>query len=196
MAEQQVNLLFFAGSTRQGSLNKRLALAGQGAAERLGFAASFIDLADYPMPIYSGDLEAAEGPPEAARLLKAVFEQHHGIFIASPEYNASFTPLLKNTLDWVSRVRGEGEPPLQVYKTRVWALGAASGGGYGGMRGLIALRQTLALGLGALVLSDQIAVSGADKVLGEDGSLSDPRFSSLLDGVVRQLAHSAQRLAA
>ncbi len=191
-----VNLLFFAGSTRRGSFNKRLAHAAQRAAEAKGHATRFIDLADYAMPLYNGDLEAAEGPPQAARDLKALFQQHHGIFIASPEYNASFTPLLKNTLDWVTRVRGEGEPALHVFKTRVWALGAASAGAYGGMRGLISLRQTMTIGMSALVLSEQIAVGGADKVLGEDGTINDERIAGMLDGVITRLADTAARFAA
>ena len=126
-------LLFFAGSARAGSHNKKLARLGTMIAEANGIPATFLDLADYPMPIYHGDLEAAEGPPENAKKLKAVMEAHSGIFIASPEYNASITPLLKNTLDWVSHVRPEGEAPLQVYKTRVFALGSASPGGMGGL---------------------------------------------------------------
>ena len=83
---------------------------------------------------------------------------HHGVFIASPEYNASITPLLKNTIDWVSRVRERGEPPLAVFHNRVFALGGASPGSYGGMRSLMALRQVLELGCGALVIPEQVAV--------------------------------------
>lgn len=195
MAEQ-VNLLFFAGSTRRGSFNVRLARAASEVAKAKGHTVNFIGLADYDMPLYNGDLEVAEGPPEAARRLKALFDQHQGIFIASPEYNASFTPLLKNTLDWVTRVRGENEAPLQVFKTRVWALGAASAGAYGGMRSLIALRQTMMNGMSALVLPEQIAVAAADKVLGEDGTVNDERIARMLDGVVNRLAEAARQFAA
>lgn len=192
----EVRLLFFAGSTRRGSLNKKLARAAHAAAQAQGFAGDFLDLADYPMPLYDGDLEAVEGPPEAARRLKATFERYQGIFIASPEYNASFPPLLKNALDWVTRVRAEGEPALQVYKTRVFALGAASAGAYGGIRGLIGLRQTLTIGMGALVLSEQVAVGGADKSLGDDGTLNDERSASLLNAVVKRLGETASRFPA
>ena len=110
-------------------------------ADANGIPATFADLGDYPMPLYNGDLEAAEGPPENARKLKALMQAHSGIFIASPEYNASITPLLKNTLDWVSHAREEGEEPLQVFKTRVFALGSASPGGMGGLRSLITCAQ-------------------------------------------------------
>jgi NAD(P)H-dependent FMN reductase len=184
-------LLFFAGSAREASHNKRLARLAHDVAEANGIAATFADLGDYPMPLYDGDIEARDGPPENARKLKALMEVHHGVFIAAPEYNASVTPLLKNTLDWVSRVRPEGEPPLAVFKTRVFALAAASPGAMGGIRGLIALRQVLELGLGALVLPDQIAVPRAADAFGPDGHLRDKAQMELLKTVVQKLARAA-----
>ncbi|MGV1014977.1 MAG: NADPH-dependent FMN reductase, partial [Methyloceanibacter sp.] len=96
-----VRLLCFSGSTREGSYNKKLALLARHIAEANGIDAVFVDLKDYPMPLYNGDLEAAEGPPERARAFKALLGEYEGVFIASPEYNSSVTPLLKNTLDWV-----------------------------------------------------------------------------------------------
>src|SRR5690606_4141765 len=117
---QSQKLLFFAGSAREGSYNKKLARLAAHIAEVNGIAATFADLGDYPMPIYDRDLELDGGVPENARKLKALMQVHGGVLIAAPEYNASITPLLKNTLDWVSRVRPEGEPPRQVFKTRVF----------------------------------------------------------------------------
>ena len=76
---------------------------------------------------------------------------HQGVFITSPEYSASVTPLLKNAIDWVSRVRERGEPNYAAFKGRVFAIGAASPGSAGGLRSLMALRQILELGCGALV---------------------------------------------
>ena len=78
-------LLFVAGATRAASLNKRLARLGAEIANANGIHSAFADLGDYPMPLYDGDLEAADGPPENARKPKALFEVHHGIFIVSPE---------------------------------------------------------------------------------------------------------------
>jgi chromate reductase len=92
-------LLFIAGSAREGSLNKRLARLAAQVAEANGIPSTFADLADYPMPLYDGDLETREGAPENAKKLKALMRVHPGVFIATPEYNASITPLLKNTLD-------------------------------------------------------------------------------------------------
>jgi NAD(P)H-dependent FMN reductase len=163
-----VRLLFFAGSARAGSYNKKVARLGAMIADANGIPSTFLDLGDYPMPLYNADLEAAEGQPENAKKLTAVMQAHSGICIVSPEYNASITPLLKNTLDWVSHV---GDPKGQVYKTRVFALASASNGGMGGLRSLTTVRQVLELGLGALVLPDQFAVPRAKDAFGEDGHL-------------------------
>ncbi len=186
-----IRLLFLAGSARQASLNKRLAKLGADIAHANGIAATFADLGDYPMPVYDGDLEVADGPPENAVKLKALMEVHHGVFIAAPEYNASITPLLKNTLDWVSRVRPQGEVPLAVFKSRVFGLSSASPGAFGGIRGLIALRQTLELGLGALVLPDQLAVVRAGDAFGDDGHLKDKTQMEQLKGLIQKLARAA-----
>ncbi|MGE0697985.1 MAG: NADPH-dependent FMN reductase [Hyphomicrobiaceae bacterium] len=189
-----VRILFFAGSSREGSYNKRLARLAHDVAEANGIAATFADLGDYPMPIYDGDIEAREGPPENARKLKALMSVHHGIFIAAPEYNASVTPLLKNTIDWISRVKEEGGSPSTVFKTRVFALGSAAPGALGGLRGLIALRQSLELGLNALVLPDQIAVARAADAFGDDGHLKDKALMELLKAVVQKLARAANEM--
>lgn len=187
---QTTKLLFIAGSAREASLNKRLARLGVEIAHANGIAATFADLGDYPMPIYDGDLEARDGPPDNARKLKALFEVHGGIFIAAPEYNASLAPLLKNALDWISRIRDETAPP--VYKSRVFAIGSASPGAFGGMRGLIALRQTLELGLGALVLPDQIVVARAADAFADSGHLKDKALTELYKDAIHKLARAAR----
>jgi NAD(P)H-dependent FMN reductase len=146
------------------------------------------------MPLYNADLEAAEGQPENAKKLTAVMQVHSGIFIVSPEYNASITPLLKNTLDWVSHVRTDGEPPGQVYKTRVFALASASNGGMGGLRSLTTVRQVLELGLGALVLPDQFAVPRAKDAFGEDGHLVNKESQENFKALIQKLARAAHVL--
>jgi NAD(P)H-dependent FMN reductase len=117
---------------------------------------------------------------------------HHGVFIASPEYNASVTPLLKNTIDWISRVRERGETPLAVFKNRVFALGGASDGAYGAMRSLLALRQVLELGCGALVIPEQIAVMRASEAFDEMDNLKEERMTALLRRVLQRLIEMAQ----
>ena len=184
-------LLFMAGSAREASLNKQLARLGVEIAHANGIAATFADLGDYPLPIYDGDLEAKSGVPENAKKLKALLLVHDGVFIAAPEYNSSLAPLLKNALDWVSRNRDEGEPPLHVYRTRVFAVGSASPGAFGGMRGLIALRQTLEMGLSALVLPDQIVVAKANDAFDEPGHLKDKALMEMYKGLIQKLARAA-----
>jgi NAD(P)H-dependent FMN reductase len=185
-------ILVFAGSIRSGSFNARLAAL---AAKELTLAdadVTLISLADYPMPIYDGDAEAVGGPPENAVKLKRLFGLHQGVFIASPEYNASITPLLKNTLDWVSRVREGREPPLAAYKNRVFAIGGASNGTYGAMRSLMALRQVLELGCGALVLPEQIALREAASAFDQMDNLVDQRSAQFLKALALRLVDAAR----
>ena len=147
------------------------------------------------MPIYDGDLEAASGPPGNAVRLKQLMTAHQGVFIASPEYNASITPLLKNTLDWISRVRDRGEPPLVAYKNRVFAIGGASDGPYGALRSLMALRQSLELGCGALVIPDQITVIRASEAFDEMDNLKDERAAGVLKRIAQRLTDMAREMA-
>ena len=106
------------------------------------------------MPLFNQDLEEAEGPPENAGTLKAILLAHEGLLIASPEYNSSITPLLKNTIDWVSRA-GEGDKALAAYEGKVAAVMSASPGRLGGLRGLVHLRSILS-NIGVLVIPDQV----------------------------------------
>jgi NAD(P)H-dependent FMN reductase len=161
-------ILVFAGSTRAGSLNETLAAYVARQLRTAGAEVSHISLKDYRMPLYDGDLEAAEGPPDAAKKLCALMNEHHGVFIAGPEYNAGMTPLVKNTLDWVSRVE-KG----QVFRSRVFALGAASNGRLGGYRSLIHTRHVLELGCAAFVQPQMISVPQAGQAYDENGDLPE-----------------------
>jgi chromate reductase len=190
-----MRLLFFAGSTREGSYNKKLAHLAQRIASANGVEGVFVDLTDYPMPLYNGDLEAEQGPPLKAQEFKALLAEYQGVFIASPEYNSSITPLLKNTLDWVTRVRAKGETGLEVYKSRVFAISGASPGYYGGMRSLLHLRQILEVGIGATVIPQQLALPRAGEAFEADGSLKDRAQQSLLTGVVEALVVAARKFA-
>lgn len=187
-------ILVVAGSIRSGSHNARLAAL---AAKQLALAdadVTYISLQDYPMPLYDGDLEIKSGPPDNAKKLKRLMMQQQGVFIASSEYNASITPLLKNTIDWISRVREAGEPALAAYRNRVFALGAASPGTLGGYRSLMALRQVLELGCGAMVLPEQVAIRDAANAFDEDDNLRDPRTADALETVLRRLIEAARVL--
>jgi chromate reductase, NAD(P)H dehydrogenase (quinone) len=188
-------VLVFAGSIRTGSFNARLAAIAAKEIARAEAEVTRISLLDFPLPLYDGDLEARSGPPENAVKLKRMFCAHQGVFIASPEYNASLAPLLKNTIDWISRVREKQEPPLSAYRNRVFALGAASNGTLGGMRSIMALRQSLELGCGALVIPEQIAVREASHAFDENDELKDDRSAALLRALARRLVELARQIA-
>jgi len=185
-------ILVFAGSIRSASYNARLAALAAKELALIGADVSRISLEDYPLPLYDGNLEARSGPPDNALKLKRMMGTHQGVFIASPEYNASITPLLKNTIDWISRVRERGEAPLAVFKDRVFALGGASDGAYGAMRSLMALRQVLELGCGALVIPEQIAVMRASEAFDEMDNLKEDRAVNALKRVLQRLTDMAR----
>jgi len=185
-------ILTFAGSVRRDSFNRRLAALAARHAEAAGAEVEFIDLADYPMSIYDGDLEAESGPPENAFRLQAILARQHGLLIASPEYNNSIAPLLKNTLDWVSRthqVRGENP-----FAGRVAGLLAASPGSLGGLRGLDHLRRVLDT-VGMLVLPGGVAIPHADQAFDAVGGLIDPGHDRRLRAMCDRLVEVAGRLA-
>jgi NAD(P)H-dependent FMN reductase len=188
-----VEILVLAGSTREGSFNRRLAHAAAAEARAQGAGVTHIELSDYELPIYNADLEAAEGLPENAAKLKDLFKAHRAVFIASPEYNSGVTPLLKNALDWVSR-KGADEAGLQAYRGNVFAIGSAAPGAFGGMRSLLMLRQVLMVGTGALVIPEQVAVPRAGDAFGEDGSLADERAAGLLKKQIGRLIEVAEAL--
>jgi NAD(P)H-dependent FMN reductase len=188
-------VLVFAGSIRTGSFNGRLAARAVKELLQAGVEVTWISLVDYPMPIYDGDLEAKSGPPEHALKLKRLMAIHQGVLIVTPEYNASIPPLLKNALDWVSRVRERNEPPLAAFQNRAFALAAASDRDSGGRYALLALRQVLEIGCGALVIPDQFALARAGEAFDEMDELRDERAKAELLRVVQQLTEMAQELA-
>src|SRR5262249_42041861 len=154
-------------SLRTRSYNSRLAAI---AVKELALAdadVTLISLADYPLPLYDADITAKSGPPAYAVKLKQLLGAHSGVFIASPQYNASITPLLKNTIDWISVVRERDEAHLAVYQNRAFALGAASPGRSGGMQSLITLRQVLAIGCRAFVVPEQVTIPNAAEAFGD-----------------------------
>lgn len=185
-------ILAFAGSARRDSVNKRLVHIAAAAAESAAAEVTVIDLADYPLPLFDQDLEQRDGLPENAAKLKQLFLDHQGLLLACPEYNSSITPLLKNTIDWVSRP-AEGESFLAAYQGKVAALLAASPGALGGLRGLVHVRSILS-SIGVIVLPNQFALSHAMDAFDEQGHLKDEQQQSKVAGVGTQLAEIMQRL--
>jgi chromate reductase, NAD(P)H dehydrogenase (quinone) len=185
-------ILVMAGSLRSGSHNGRLAAL---VAKELALAeadVTRISLADYPLPLL--DVLNASGPPDNAVKLKRMLGAHQGVFIASPEYSASVTPLLKNAIDWMTRVREGHEPAYAAFRGRVFALGCAVSAAAGGVRALMALRQILELGCGALVIPEQINVGGAEAAFDEMDNLRDQDLATALKEMVRSLIELASMM--
>jgi NAD(P)H-dependent FMN reductase len=170
-------LLAFAGSTRSSSLNQRLLDLAVGAARDAGAQVTAIRLAAFDLPLYDGDLET-EAFPVAADELRALFIEHDGFLIATPEYNGSVSGVLKNAIDWASRPRaGESIVALPAFRGKVAGIMSASTGPFGGLRALAHLRQILGT-IQTMVATEQVAVPWADKAF--DGA-------ELLDPMPRQL---------
>ncbi len=187
-------VLVFSGSLRSGSYSTRLAARAVKEFLEAGTEVSWISLNDYALPLYDADLEAKSGVPDNALKLKRLMTGHEGIFIATPEYNASMPPLLKNAIDWISRVRERNEPSLAAFRDRVFALGAASERPSGGVYALLALRQTLTVGCGALVIPEQIALARAAEAFDQMDNLRDERDRAQLQRVVLRLLETAREL--
>ena len=180
-------ILVISGSLRASSFNSKLAALAVKEFALTDADVALISLADYPLPLYDADLSAKSGPPLNAVKLKQLVGSHRGIFIASPEYNASITPLLKNTIDWISVVRERDEAQLAVFQNRVFAIGGASPGRSGAMQSCIALRQVLAVGCRALVIGEQVNVPNAGQAFGSMDELTDTRAATQLKVVVKKL---------
>lgn len=179
-------ILAFAGSTRSASYNKNLVRFAADAARAAGAEVTLLDLRDYPLPLFDGDLEEKDGLPENAKKLKAIFREHDALLIASPEYNSSVTAVLKNTIDWVSRAESDDEAPLSAYHCKTAALISASPGALGGLRALVHLRAILG-NIGVIVLPDQVAVAKAHEVFDENGVLKDERAAKQVTRVAQGL---------
>jgi NAD(P)H-dependent FMN reductase len=185
-------ILAFAGSARKDSWNKKLIRIAVSGAQSAGAEVTLLDLADYPMPLYDGDIEAGDGLPDNAIELRALFGAHDGLLIAAPEYNSSITPLLKNVIDWVSRPTPD-EPALKYFTGKTAGLVAVSPGALGGLRGLVHVRQILS-NINVLVIPQQVAVPSAGGAFDEAGALADPARQAAVEGVGAALAEVTARV--
>jgi NAD(P)H-dependent FMN reductase len=175
-------ILAFSGSLRAASFNHKLATLATAAAREAGADVTLISLRDFRMPIFDEDLEAAEGMPDAAKQLKALFASHDGLIIASPEYNSTISAALKNAIDWVSRATTPDEAPLSVLRGKTAVILAASPGGYGGARGLVQLRPFLE-NISISVLPGQVTVAKAHEAFTDDGQLIDPALAAAVNAL-------------
>lgn len=186
MANTKAQILAFAGSSRKDSLNQKVLKIAVEGAQAAGATVTVIDLAEYPLPLYNGDLEARSGLPEVALKLKEIFHAHQGLLLACPEYNSSITPLLKNTIDWVSRP-APGERSGACYVGKTAALVSASPGALGGLRGLYHVREIL-MNIQVTVIPGMVAVSKADEALDANGKLKDEKMDQSVRKVGASLA--------
>lgn len=185
-------ILAMAGSMRAGSWNKKLVKIAAAGARKAGADVTILDLSDFRLPLYDGDLEASEGIPDKAKELKKLFVENDGFLFSSPEYNSSISGTFKNMIDWVSRPE-KGEPNLVAFKGKTAALMSASPGALGGLRGLVHVRDILG-NIGVLVLPDQLTVPSAHEAFNEDGQLSDTNKLEKALGLGKQLAEFLARI--
>jgi len=186
------HILAFAGSTRTDSFNKRLIKIAAAGARAAGAEVTLIDLRDYPLPVYDGDLEEREGLPVNTRKLKDLFLAHQGLLISAPEYNSSITAVLKNTIDWVSRPV-PGETALNCFDGKVAALMSASPGALGGLRGLVHVRAILQ-NIRVLTIPEQVAVPNAAEAFAPNGSLKDAKQQTAVEALGAKVAQILARL--
>jgi chromate reductase, NAD(P)H dehydrogenase (quinone) len=188
-----LKILVIPGSLRTGSLNARLASAAVDELVRSAVGVTRLSLADFPLPLYDGDLEYRSGVPKNAINLKRMIGSHDGVLLVTPEYNSSLPALLKNAIDWVSRVQDSHETKGQVFTERPFAIASASAGRLGGTRCLAALRLILSA-CRANVIPNQLALSFADQAYDDMDRLKHPGDIEALRAMARQLIDFAQQM--
>src|SRR5436190_16312484 len=188
-----LKILVIPGSLRAGSLNARLAATAACELAQAGAEVTRISLSDFPLPIYDGDLQARSGVPKNAVNLKRMIGAHHGVLVVTPEYNSSVPPLVKNTIDWVTRVQDPHETRGQVFRERAFAIAAASESRLGGARALAALRLILSA-CHATVIPNQLALAFAGEAYDDMDRLKHPADIEALNALVRQLIDVSQRM--
>jgi NAD(P)H-dependent FMN reductase len=188
-----LKILVIPGSLRTGSLNAKLAAAAAYQFAQAGADVTRISLDDFPLPLYDADLQTKSGVPKNAINLKRMISAHHGVLIVTPEYNSSVPPLVKNTIDWVTRVQDVQEARGQVFRERAFAIAAASESRLGGVRALAALRLVLTA-CHATVIPNQLALPFASEAYDDMDRLKHPADIEALGALVRQLIDVSQHM--
>jgi chromate reductase, NAD(P)H dehydrogenase (quinone) len=190
-------ILVFPGSLRTGSHNARLAGTIVKSLALKQCEVTRIMLRDYPLPIYDGNLEMQSGAPGNAKVLARLFHEHDAVIIVAPEYNASSAPLVKNTIDWISRVKADADGKPVPYKNRIFGLASASSGKFAGVRGLYHLRATL-MNVGAQIVTEQLSIAYAQNAFDDMDDLKDEqdrkRMDNLVDAVIEKASLYSTRL--
>ena len=186
-------ILVFAGSVRSGAYSGRTADVAQKELAVQGAEVTRISLADYPLPILDEDLEKEKGVPENAIRLGRLIATHDGLLIATPEYNGSIPPLLKNTIDWVSLVRRDGGRPIRPLVGKVAGLCSSSNGHFAGIRCINHLRAVLVRCQMEVVTPECSVPEGGD-AFDEDGNFRDERLYKSMEHLCRTLIETSRLL--
>lgn len=160
-----MKVLLFCGSLRKDSLNLKLLKCAKKIVEtNSSFTSNLLDFNTLNIPLYSGDIESAGIPAGVSKLGEEILQADY-IIISSPEYNRTISGVLKNTLDWVSRL-----PSNPLAKKKVFLMGA-SPGKYGALRGIDNGKMVMRA-LEADLSPAEFALSGANKAFDEAGNLN------------------------
>ena len=189
-------LLVFAGSTRLNSFNRKLAGVAASMARDSGAEVTHIELVDFDIPMYNADLEARGTPPDVMKL-KKMMHDHPAWIICSPEYNGSYTALLKNTIDWVSSpVKGDAEwsDGFKSFTGKVVGVLSASSGALGGLRSQSHLVPLL-FNSQCWVAPTTFALGHAGTAFSAEGELVNDSHRQQVQAVIDQVLFAAQRLA-
>jgi len=185
-------ILAFSGSARTESWNKKLITHSASLVKEYGADVKVIDLKDFPLPIYDGDEEKNTGIPENARKIKAMMIEHDGVIISTPEYNSEIPPLLKNTIDWVSRPEKTDKTRLVAFNGKIAAVLSAAPGSLGGARVRMSLRALLGY-MGMIVVPEQFGLSNCSQAFDEDGGLKNTVDQTLLNATLNRLIQLCAR---
>lgn len=178
----EIKILAFSGSMREDSVNKKLVCEAANLARQMGANVTVIDLKDYPIPFYDGDLEAKEGMPIKAKQLRQLMIESPIILIASPEYNGSLSAVLKNVIDWASRDE-KGGSSSEAFKGKKFVIMSASPGSSGGARGLVHLK-TIIENIGGTVIPQQVVIPNAYNAFDQQGHLKNPKIKLELQQLI------------
>jgi chromate reductase len=187
----QTKVLALSGSTRKDSYNTKLLNEAAVIGKQLGMSITTINLEEFPMPFYNGDLERTKGMPEMAKRLRKLMIESDVILIASPEYNRSIPAVLKNSLDWASRSE-DGKSSKEAFEGKIFALMSASPGKKGGVRGLQHLRDIIQDVHGDLI-PQQVSVAQAHLAFDDKGHLKDEALRQKLQEELEQCLLIANR---
>jgi len=186
-------ILVFAGSIRSGAYSGRTADIAQRELAVQGAEVTRISLVDYPLPLMDEDLEREKGVPENAVKLARLFAEHDALLICTPEYNGSIPPLVKNTIDWVSRVKADGGRPLRPFPGKLVAICSSSDGHFAGIRSAGHLRAVLSH-IQMEVIAPQVSVPNGAEAFDEDGNFRAERLRKGMERLCRTLIAHARLL--